>query len=68
MPTEFQKAMTKELADIPNTCAVLDDLLIVAKISRERHFNSVKQVKKRLNNANIGPTWEKCRSGETESD
>ena len=53
MPTEFQKAMDKELANLQNTYVFLDDILIVTKGTKEKHFEAVKQVLKRLDNANV---------------
>ena len=61
MPTEFQKAMDKELANLQNTYVFLDDILIV-----EKHFEAVKQVLKRLDNANVRLKWEKCKFAEEE--
>ena len=57
MPTEFQKAMDKELSNIHNTNVFLDDLLIVTNGTRESHYQAVKQVlEKRMK---VGLKWEK---------
>ena len=64
MPTEFQKARDKELANIPNTHVFLDDILIVTKGTKEKHFEAVKQVLKRIDNANIRLKWEKSKFAE----
>ena len=61
MPTEFQKAMDQELGNIPNTYVFLDDILIVTRGSKEKHFETVKQVLRKLDNANIRLKWEKCK-------
>ena len=53
MPTEFQEAMDQELGNLPNTYVFLDDILIVTRGSQEKHFEIVKQVLKKLDNANI---------------
>ena len=66
MPTEFQKAMDKELANLQNTYVFLDDILIVTKGTKEKHFEAVKQVLKRLDNANVRLKWEKCKFAEEE--
>ena len=61
MPTEFRKAMDQELGNLPNTYVFLDDILIVTRGSQEKHFEIVKQVLKKLDNANIILKWEKCK-------
>ena len=66
MPTEFQKAMDKELANLQNTYVFLDDILIVTKGTKEKHFEAVKQVLKRLGNANVRLKREKCKFAEEE--
>ena len=58
MPTEFQRAMDQELGNIPNTYVFLDDILTVTRGSKEKHFETVKQVLKKLDNANIRLKWE----------
>ena len=59
MPTEIQKAMDQELGNLPNTYVFLDDILIVTKGSKGKHFEVIKQVLKRLDNANMRLKWEK---------
>ena len=66
MPTEFQKAMDKELANLQNTYVFLDDILIVTKGTKEKHFEAVKQVLKRMDNTNVRLKWEKCKFAEEE--
>ena len=61
MPTEFQKAMDQELGNLPNTYVFLDDILIVTRGSQEKHFEIVKQVLRKLDNANTRKKWEKCK-------
>ena len=61
MPTEFQKAMDAKLANIPNTYVFLDDFLVVTKGSKEDHYEVVKTVLTKLNEANVGLKWEKCK-------
>ena len=68
MPTEFQKTMDQELANLPNTYVFLDDILIVTKGTKEKHFEAVRQVLKRLDNANVRLKWEKCKFAEEEVD
>ena len=46
MPTEFQKAMDQEFGNLTNTYVFLDDILIVAKGSKEKHFEIVRRVLK----------------------
>ena len=60
MPTEFQKAMDQELGNLPTTYVFLDEILIVTKGSKEKHFEVVRQVLKRLDNAKIRLKWGKC--------
>ena len=43
MPTEFQKAMDKELSNHPNTYVFLDDILIVTNETKKKHYKVVKQ-------------------------
>ena len=66
MPTEFQKAMDKELANLQNTYVFLDDILIATTGTKEKHFEAVKQVLKRLDNANVRLKWEECKFAEEE--
>ena len=68
MPTEFQKAMDQGLGNLPNTYVFLDDILMVTKGSLEKHFEVVKQVLERLDNANIRLKWEKCKFAAEETD
>ena len=58
MPTELQKALDPELGNLPNTYVFLDDTLILTKGSTENHFEVVKQVFKRQDNANMRLKWE----------
>ena len=66
MPTEFQKAMDAELANIPKTYVFLDDILVVTKGSKENHYKVVKTVLTKLNKANIRLKWEKCKFAQKE--
>ena len=49
------------MGNFPNTYVFLDDILIVTRGSQEKHFEVVKQVLKKLDNANIRLKWEKCK-------
>ena len=51
------KAMDQELGNLPNTYVFPDDNLILTKGSKENHFEVVRQVLKRLDNANYGLKW-----------
>ena len=53
LQTEFQKAMDQELRKFPYTYVFLDDILIVTKVSKENNLEVIRQVLKRLDNANI---------------
>ena len=64
MPTEFQKAMDKELSNLPNTYAILDVILIVTNGTKESHYQAVKQVLERIKRMNVGPKWENAQSQE----
>ena len=66
MPTEFQKAMDAELANIPNTYVFLDDILVVTMGSKENHYKVVKTVLTKLNKANVRLKWEKCKFAQKE--
>ena len=68
MPTEFQKAMDKDLANLQNTYVFLEDILIVTKGIKEKHFEALKQVLKRLDNANVRLKWEQCKFAKEEID
>ena len=52
MPTEFQKAMDKNLSNLPNTYVFLDDKLIATNGTEENHYKAVKQVLKKWKNPN----------------
>ena len=62
MPTEFQqiRIMDLALAGITNTFAFTDDILIVTNGRAEEHITEVKEVLKRLNEANISLKLENC--------
>ena len=60
MPTEFQRIMDLTLAGITNTFAFIDDILIVTHGTEEEHITKVKEVLKRLDNANINLRLDKC--------
>ena len=66
MPTEFRKAMDKELSNIPNTNVFLDDILIVTNCNLEKHYNAIRQVLKKLNNATVKLKWENRKFDEIE--
>ena len=60
MPTEFQRIMDTTLAGIANTFAFIDDILIVTRGDEEGHIEKVRQVLKRLDEANVSLKAEKC--------
>ena len=60
MPTEFLKIMDLTLAVITNTFPFIDDILIVTHGTEEEHIKKVKEVLKRLDDANINPRLDKC--------
>ena len=66
MPTEFQKAVDQELADVPKTYVILDDILIVTKGSLDKHYEAVRKVLTKLDKANVRLKYEKCKFAETE--
>ena len=57
MPTEFQQIMDTTLAGIANTFVFIDDILIV---SEEEHIEKVRQVLRKLDEANVRLKAEKC--------
>ena len=60
MPTEFQRIIDLTLAGITNTFAFIDDILIVTHGTEEEHITKVKEVLKRLDDANINLKLDKC--------
>ena len=66
MPTEFQKAMDAELANIPNIYVFLDEILVVTKGSKEDHNNVIQTVLTKLNKANVRLKREKCKFAQKE--
>ena len=66
MPTEFQKAMDAELANVPNTYVLLDDILVVTIGSKKDHYKVVKTVLTKLNKAYVSLKWEKCKFAQKE--
>ena len=60
IPTEFQRIMDLTLAGITNTFAFIDDILIVTHGTEEEHITKVKEVLKRLDDANINLRLDKC--------
>ena len=68
IPTAFRKAMDQELGNVPITYVLLDDILIMTKGSKENHFEEVRQVLKKQDNANIRLKWEKCKFAAEETD
>ena len=59
MPTEFQRIMDLILADITNTSAFIDDILIVTHGTENEHVTKVKEVLKRVHEANVSLELEK---------
>ena len=60
MPTEFQRIMDLTLAGITNTFAFIDDILIVTHGTEDQHIEKVKEVLKRLDEANVCLKLDKC--------
>ena len=60
MPTEFQRIIDLTLAGITNTFAFIDDIQIVTHGTEEEHITKVKEVLKRLDDANINLRLDKC--------
>ena len=53
MPAEFQQTIDKTLANLPEACAFIDDIIICTKGSPAEHMSAVNRVLNRLNNANL---------------
>ena len=60
MPTEFQKVMDLTLANINSVFVYIDDILIVTKGTKHDPINKVREVMKRLDEANLQLKAEKC--------
>ena len=60
MPTEFQRIIDLTLAGITNTFAFIDDILTVTHGTEEDYITKVKEVLKRLDDANINLRLDKC--------
>ena len=60
MPTEFQRIMDLTLAGITNKFAFIDDILIVTHGTEVQHIEKVKEVLKRLVEANVNLKLNKC--------
>ena len=56
-PTEFQKVMDLILARTKIIFAIIDGILIVTRISLEKHMEQVKEILENLDEANIGLKW-----------
>ena len=68
MPTKFQKAMDKELSNIPNTYVLFDDILIEPKGNEETQYKAIRKVLIKLNGAIIRLKWEKCKFAQKEKE
>ena len=62
MPTEFQQIMDTTLAGIANTFAFLDEILIVNRGEQNDHLEKVRQVLRRLDEANVSLGAENAHS------
>ena len=62
MPTEFQRIMDLTLAGVTNTYASIDDILFVTHRTEDEHIEKVKEVLKRLDEANVSLKLDKCTS------
>ena len=60
MPSEFQRIIDLTLADITNTFAFIDDILIVTHCTKEEHMQKVKEVLEELDETNISLKLKKC--------
>ena len=60
MPTEFQKVIDLTLANTNSVFVYIDDILIVTKGTKHDHINKVREVMKKLDEANLQLKAEKC--------
>ncbi len=60
MPAEFQQTIDKTLANIPEACAFIDDIIICTKGSPAELMRAVNRVLGRLNAANLALKLSKC--------
>ena len=60
LPTEFQRILDLTLAGITITFVFIDDILIVTHGTEEEHIEKVKEVLKKLDEANVSLKLDKC--------
>ena len=58
-PSVFQRTLESLLADIPNVCIFLDDILVTGKTEQE-HVENLRTVLQRLENAGLRLNQQKC--------
>ena len=68
MPTEFQKVMDLTLANTNSVFVYIDDILIVTKGTKHDHINKVREVMKKLDEANLQLKAEKCVIAKTNTE
>ena len=61
MPAEFQKAVDLTLTNCLNSCACLDDILIVTKRSIDMHKQKLQTILKRLDGESLVISLAKCK-------
>ena len=61
MPAEFQKAIDLTVTNCKNTYAYLDDILIITKVSIEKHKKTLETVLHRLDEENLAISLNKCK-------
>ena len=60
-PPEFQKIMNNMLHEIKNTLTIIDDILVVTKVTKNEHMHEVEEVIKELDEAGVQLKLEKCQ-------
>ena len=68
MPTEGQIIFANVIHKVENTFAIIEDIIIVTKGTREQHMKKMEQVLKTLDEARIRLKLEKCQIGKTEKE
>ena len=68
MPTEFQRIMEDNLANLQNVFIFIDDILKVTKGTKEEHEEKVREVFQKLDSRKLQLKEEKCQIAKNEID
>ena len=63
LPATFQKMMDTTLDGVDSTNAFLDEIIIITKVTIEKHENEIDKALKRLEQENLAINLHKCEFG-----